>query len=285
VRDLFFQRIVWPTLVVMTSAITAEPSERSRPYPAAIHPERRQAAAPSNGSFVRVNPPSLLWPTVAGEGVRYAVRLSQDVGFPPERTIAADQLQWAMFNPHVKLAAGKWFWQYSAPRESGQQARWSEVYGFRVDDSARVFVAPPAGRMIAARLRDHPRILAATDELSQLRERLKTSVELPPIVAAAKECLGRELPDVSRALPTEKGDNAYQARIAIRTASTSCSAASGFFRIRGTTSPWAATISKTGTATLAATIRCSSTAEDSAAARPATDASPDSCTAARSVIA
>jgi hypothetical protein len=79
------------------------------------HPE------PAGDISVRINPPVLRWPAANGEQVKYDVRLSMDASFSdPEKTIGVEQTPLAMFNPHRKLAVGKWHWQY---RKAGMNGR------------------------------------------------------------------------------------------------------------------------------------------------------------------
>jgi len=177
-----------------------------------IHPATRQAASPAGGRHASVNPPPLLWPAARGSQVRYAVRLSQDPGFPERRTVTAEGLPWAMFNPHRKLATGTWYWQYGTTSRPGKKPEWSEVYRFEIDDAARVFVTPSAAEMLSACPKGHPRILVAADELRLLQERWKGTAELARIAKYADRYIGRELPDESRGRPTETSDVEYEAR-------------------------------------------------------------------------
>ncbi len=75
-----------------------------------IHPRTRLWASPSGGLEARFNPPVLLWPSK--KNATYSVRLSTDSGFKRDQTIQVENLKHALFNPHRRLASGKWFWQY-----------------------------------------------------------------------------------------------------------------------------------------------------------------------------
>jgi len=180
--------------------------------PAAIHPATREVASPAGGFSVSVNPPPLLWPIQSGRDVCYAVRLSQDEEFPPDATISAKALPWAMFNAHAKLATGSWYWQYGTIRRGEGKPKWSPAFTFRVENSARLFVTPPAEDIIAACPKAHPRILANASKLGELRERMKGTDELTRILKAADRYVGRALPNESDAKPSEEGRNSYETK-------------------------------------------------------------------------
>lgn len=187
-------------------------SELKPARPTAIHPTSREVASPAGGCSVSVNPPPLLWPIRSGRDVRYTVRLSQDAKFLPGATISAKALPWAMFNAHTKLATGAWRWQFGTIRRGEDRPKWSPVFHFRVEQSARVFVTPPAENIIAACPKDHPRILANASELGELRERMKGTDELPRILEAADRYVGLALPNESDAKPSEEGRNPYETK-------------------------------------------------------------------------
>ena len=206
---------VYLVVVLAVGTIEVRGSEARSPQDllrgvAAIHPTVREVAAPAEGKTVTVNPPPLVWPVSSGSQVRYAVRLSQDARFQGSRTIRADGLRWAMFNAHTRLAPGTWHWQYAAIRKSGEAPQWSDVFRFRVDDSARIFLTPPAEAMLAACPKDHPRILATKAELATLRARLKGSPELAATLRSADRYVGRELPEPSAGRPDKHGKNPFE---------------------------------------------------------------------------
>ena len=198
------------TLFLSPDATSRARSETPAKLPVAIHPVSREAAAPDGGTSVHVNPPPLLWPTQSTRGVRYSVRLSQDGQFPPEATIRAEGLRWAVFNPHAKLDLGRWYWQYGWNQKSGAETKWSQVFSFRVEDSVRVFVTPEAGQVLAACPKDRPRLLSTSADLAALRERAKANGQAAAAVRAGERLLKRELPDPDRALASEKGKNQYE---------------------------------------------------------------------------
>ena len=200
------------TLFLSPDATSRARSETPAKLPVAIHPVARQTAAPDGGTSVSVNPPPLLWPTQSSRAIRYSVRLSQNSQFPPEATIRDEGLPWAMFNPHAKLDSGQWYWQYGWNQKPGAQTKWSKVFSFRVDDSARPFVTPEAGQVLASCPKDRPRLLSTSADLAALRERAKANSQASAAIGVGKRLLARELPDLDRALPSKKGKNQYEQR-------------------------------------------------------------------------
>ena len=169
----------------------------------------RQTAWPGNGTTVEVNPPSLLWPAVKGADVRYRVRLSQDEQFPPEKTLDSHEIPWAMFNPHVKLAGGKWYWRYEVVT-GGKVRKQSATYDFIISNSARSYVTPSAEQMLSACPKSHPRVLVTANELATFRERMKTSREAKAIVSGAAKLIGREPPAETSGQPRQKGKDTFE---------------------------------------------------------------------------
>ena len=172
----------------------------------AIHPDMRDRAEPAGGKRVETNPPSFLWPISTGK-VRYAIRLSQNARFPKRLTITADDLQWAIFNPHRKLAGGSWYWQYGVSR-SGRSMKWSKTFQFEVSRSARSLVTPTGEELVAAIPEDHPRLFVTKQQLPALRRRLRGSREAKSFIQKAESYIGEELP--GDAMPPEQGDNPMQ---------------------------------------------------------------------------
>ena len=175
----------------------------------AFHPATRTAASPAGGQPVPVNPPALLWPAaVLGDG-RYSVRLSRDPVFASSGTLQAEGLRWAMFNPHQKLEPGRWFWQY-AIQKPGQPPQWSDRYAFVVDATNRVFLTPAADSMLASFPNSHPRILAKSEELADLRQRAAAQPDCQTLIEKARRLVKAKLPGLEKAKATGKGTTAFQ---------------------------------------------------------------------------
>ncbi len=197
--------------LMSTIARTARPDSLSLTTDA-IHPAKRVEASPAKNRLVAVNPPPLLWPVISGRDVRYEVRLSQDARFSGETTINADDLRWAMFNAHQKLADGTWYWQVGTTRRPGADVEWSPVHPFEVDGSARTFVTPSAREMIASVPQKHPRILVSPEDLLSLREKLQGTDTLKSYVRSAERPVGRTLRGVEAAVAQPRGDRCLGGR-------------------------------------------------------------------------
>ena len=176
----------------------------------ALYPVVRKTATPTGGREVSTNPPALLWPVTKEKGVRYEVRLSQDAAFPRERTVSAAGLPWAVFNPHKKLAAGTWYWQYGVTGDG--TIEWSPVHTFKVSPTTPVFETSTAKELLAACPRTHPRLLARADQLATLRQRLRNNEAAAPVITMAEKRLGAKLPSDQGAAPKRKGQNDRQAQ-------------------------------------------------------------------------
>jgi len=177
--------------------------------PQAIHPATRQSAWPSDGVAVDVNPPSLLWPVVKGQDIRYRVRLSQDRNFPAARTIASKDLPWAIFNPHKKLTQGTWYWQYDVSKGKSVQKK-SEVQSFSVTSDTGEYLTPSAERMLSACPGSHPRILITANELSGFRRRVKNDPQAQAIIREADRYVDRKPPSEQSGKPREKGKDSFE---------------------------------------------------------------------------
>lgn len=177
--------------------------------PEAIHPATRQSAWPSDGVTVNVNPPSLLWPVVKGQDIRYRVRLSQDRNFPAATTIASKGLSWTIFNPHKKLGQGTWYWQYDVSKGKDVQKK-SEVHSFAVTSDTAEYLTPSAERMLSACPGSHPRILITANELAGLRRRVKNSPQTGAIIREAARYVDRNPPSEQSGKPSQKGKDSFE---------------------------------------------------------------------------
>ena len=177
--------------------------------PQALHPATRQSAWPSDGATVDVNPPSLLWPTVRGQDIRYRVHLSQNPDFPANKTIRSKNLLWAIFNPHRKLGQGTWYWKYEVLKSRKVQKR-SEVCRFVITGESRNYTTPPSEQMLSACPGSHPRILITTNELAAFRRRVRKLPEVKAIITTADRYVNRRPPSEDSGKPREKGKNTFE---------------------------------------------------------------------------
>ncbi len=169
-----------------------------------IYPRQRLWASPSGGLEVRFNPPVLLWPSK--QKANWNIRLSQDQEFNTENTLSAENLKWAMFNPHQKLASGKWYWQYKA--ENGD---WSKTASFVVSDKTPELISPDAKTFTGKISGDHPRILAQKRDLDHLKD-LANTRDAKAIIDEANNCLSNDLPKERDGYSQRKMDNDSQQR-------------------------------------------------------------------------
>ena len=151
-----------------------------------IHPRTRVWASPSGGLEAQFNPPVLLWPSK--KNTTYSVRLSTDSGFKSDQTIQVENLKRALFNPHRKLASGKWFWQYKMGN-----GEWSKMASFQITDQTPEMVSPDAQTLLRQIPADHPRILAWKHDPNKLKT-LQENPDAKAIIDRAKELMAIDLP-------------------------------------------------------------------------------------------
>jgi hypothetical protein len=169
-----------------------------------IHAQPRMTPSPINDNRVDRNPPPLLWPAAKGKNICYAVRLSQDRRFPKRSTFAQEGFCWAMFNPHQKLASGRWHWQYGISK-GGRPYRWSDIYTFEITRSARSSETPFADEMMHACPKAHPRLWVLPQEMGHPKH-LKRHMK--QFTSRADHYLDAPLKD--DAMPPDKGKDTYQ---------------------------------------------------------------------------
>lgn len=158
----------------------------------AIHPRYREWASPANGKVVTTNPVPFLWKAEEGKGVIYKVRFSQDQSFPTSQTIVSENLPWAMFNNHKKLAQGTWYWQYGVVK--GNQVDWKEINRFKITAVSRVFETPTIKELLAKCSVAHPRLYVTADERADFRLRNANSIEKEQVLKRADKFLKAPLP-------------------------------------------------------------------------------------------
>jgi len=162
------------------------------------HPENLASPVPAEGVLAHVNPPSLRWPLVKGGKVRYSVRLSQNKEFKDPGSFQASELRWALYNPHRQLESGTWYWQFAVIEKEGKKPQWSPVLQFRVDDTVRAFVTPPASTILAAAKAPRPRIPMADAPTGKQDMR-----DLARLIA-------KPIPSLEKANPKDTGKNDFE---------------------------------------------------------------------------
>ena len=76
----------------------------------APYPKIRIWTSPSKGEEPRFNSPSFQWPST--KKATYSVRVSTSKDFG-SNLIEKQGIPFAMFNPHIQLKQGKWYWQFN----------------------------------------------------------------------------------------------------------------------------------------------------------------------------
>ncbi|WP_408962264.1 DUF4962 domain-containing protein [Phocaeicola plebeius] len=145
--------------------------------PEAWHDKTRTQPYPKLSNELYLNPPPLIVPQSLKTGAFLRFALSQDAGFPEASTQLSEQQEWCMFNPHVKLAPGRWFWRYRNVAEDGKEEAWSEPIEFEVKEETPVFVTPAFDDFRQGLPLRHPRLYCFLDSKIDEARRHVTSHE------------------------------------------------------------------------------------------------------------
>ena len=167
-----------------------------------IYPKIRIMTTPSAGEEPKFNSPSLQWPTK--KKGNYSVRISSSKDFS-RNLIEKSGIPYAIFNPHKKLSAGTWYWQYKANDE-----KWNEPDSFTIKSATRLFETPDIKTILTGISSSHPRILIKKGELSEFRIRAGAYRESALIIQKANSYLTKPAPSESSALPTFKGKDEFE---------------------------------------------------------------------------
>ena len=138
-----------------------------------IYPKSREWASPSGGMEAKFNPPSMVWPVVKDS--KYSVRLSQDPHFK-EGVLLRENIPYAMFNAHKKLAEGTWYWQVK------DNIGWSTTKTFAIGKKTKNFLTPEPSKLIEMITKDNPRVYAWKLQLEELRTKAKGYQEASQIL-------------------------------------------------------------------------------------------------------
>jgi hypothetical protein len=143
-----------------------------------LMPLMRLEASPQSGK-VELNAPWFYWSPVVKEKLGnntyvfdsnylYQGRVSRDSLFQDTSTITSDVREWCLFNPHQKLANGKWYWQYTSIHKTSGNKQWSDPIPFSIDGNERAFVTPHYKAIKQNIGTDHPRIYCSKSDVGQL---------------------------------------------------------------------------------------------------------------------
>lgn len=122
------------------------------------HDKIRVLPYPKMSNELYVNPVPLIVPQDSADGKWLQFSLSSSESFPDGSTIVSDTLAWNMFNPHVLLENGIWYWRYRSVSEDGTPQEWSDTIAFEVTGSAVPFVTPDFSAFRQNLPHEHPRL-------------------------------------------------------------------------------------------------------------------------------
>jgi len=132
-----------------------------------------QHRRPADGLVVQQNPPDFSWSPQA-EAEEYTFELSQDPGFPADKTIQR-RLKYIYYSHSAVLATGTWYWRWRYATEDGTLSGWSRTTSFTLPAEAVPFPVPTVEEMRRAIPVTHPRIYTTAEQLSAFRAPLQTS--------------------------------------------------------------------------------------------------------------
>ena len=147
----------------------------------APYPKFRIWTSPSNGEEPRFNSPSFQWPST--KKANYGLRLSSSKDFS-SKLIEKYKIPFAIFNPHIQLSEGKWYWQYKT-----NDGAWNAIDSFVITPTTRKFPTPDSKAMMSAIPVEHPRVLVKKNNLSDFRIKSAGQKEAAMIIKEAKEYL------------------------------------------------------------------------------------------------
>lgn len=141
-------------------------------------PMVRTEAYPSSG-IVKVNAPHFIWAPVIKKfsnvntydwnyNYYYQCRISDSKNFDSQNTITSEKLEWTFFIPNKPLEKGTWYWQFASIHKTTKVTTWSEPIAFEITGNERQFNAPSATEFIANIPSEHPRFLAAKEDIGNM---------------------------------------------------------------------------------------------------------------------
>ncbi|MBM6964774.1 DUF4962 domain-containing protein [Phocaeicola plebeius] len=158
--------------------------------PEAWHDKTRTQPYPKLSNELYLNPSPLIVPQSLKTGAFLQFALSQDAGFPEASTQLSEQQEWCMFNPHVKLAPGRWFWRYRNVAEDGKEEAWSEPIEFEVKEETPVFVTPAFDDFRQGLPLRHPRLYCFLDpKIDEARRHVTSHEEYQALKNRAENAL------------------------------------------------------------------------------------------------
>ncbi|MCX6326926.1 MAG: DUF4962 domain-containing protein [Bacteroidia bacterium] len=167
-----------------------------------IYPKERIWTTPSYGEEPAFNSPSFQWPS--SKNAKYSVRISSSDDFNRD-LIEKEEIPYAIFNPHKKLGAGIWYWQYKVNDE-----KWNKTDSFLIKPSTRIFETPEVKVLLAGVPLSHPRVLVNKADFNAFRIRAKEYKESSLIIREANNYLDKLPPKEESALPSFRGKDEFE---------------------------------------------------------------------------
>ncbi|TRX66425.1 DUF4962 domain-containing protein [Carboxylicivirga sp. M1479] len=166
-----------------------------------LMPLMRMEPSPQSGQ-IDLNAPWLYWaPVVASKSGHnsyrfdpnylYQCRISRDSTFQDATTITSPVKEWTLFNPHTKLDAGKWYWQYANIHKTNGKRTWSQIIAFDVKGNEREFVIPSFQSLKNKIGNQHPRIYCSPEQIGYFD---MSAPGLKSFLAKAEKLIGKTLP-------------------------------------------------------------------------------------------
>lgn len=162
-------------------------------YPETIHTRDRDLPYPRLENELYLNPSPLIVPSALKEYDDMQFELSQDMRFETGEVIRSEANAWCFFNPHRRLAPGRWYWRYRSTTADGTATSWSDPVTFEVDASTEEFVTPPFSVLQEHLTATHPRLHIYLDSgLEAARQTVGSHPEYKSLIARANNSLNKD---------------------------------------------------------------------------------------------
>lgn len=159
-------------------------------FPEAWHDKMRTQPYPKMTNELYINPSPLIVPEDMKEDEFLQFQLSQDASFGVDNTLTSAPVKWCMYNPHIKLSPGNWFWRYRNLSANKSCGEWSEAIPFEVKDDIPVFVTPGFDVFKANLPQEHPRLYCFIDPyINDAKMSVSSHPEYKSLVSRAKSAL------------------------------------------------------------------------------------------------
>jgi hypothetical protein len=167
-----------------------------------IYTVTRITTSPSKGETPKFNSPSFQWPSK--KKATYSIRISTAKNFD-QSVIEKNNIEYAIYNPHQPLAAGKWYWQYK-----WSDGNWNALDSFEINTSTRIFPTVSIEKLLNNISKTHPRILVNKSEINNFRLNAINTKEALAIINEANNNLTNPIPKEADALPKFQGKDKFE---------------------------------------------------------------------------